>query len=163
MATKLVAFVTESSEPRYRIHREPVWGDRANFVIRAKLPDTDDFEQLWCRQMTDSNYEVCCIPFYLYDVALGDVVVARTSDLTMCEVLQSSGRFVFRVWFEATGHSIHDPVAEMLKQEGALLEWWSPRLLAVDASDQSHAQRIADYLADQERRGRLAYETGRTK
>ena len=127
------------------------------------MPEANNYEQLWCRRITDTNYEVCSIPFFLYDVSLGDVVLVRTSDLTMCQVLQPSGRFVFRVWFEAADHSVHDAVAETLKQEGALLEWWSPRLLAVDASDQNHAQRIADYLVDQERVGRLAYETGRTR
>jgi hypothetical protein len=29
---------------------------------------------LWARQVGDRRFEICCIPFFLYDVALGDVV-----------------------------------------------------------------------------------------
>jgi hypothetical protein len=35
-------------------------------------------------------------------------------------------------------------------------------LLAVDAADADHAQRIADYLFALEQAGRLVYETGRS-
>jgi hypothetical protein len=31
-------------------------------------------EQLWARQVGDRHFELCCIPYFVYDLALGDVV-----------------------------------------------------------------------------------------
>jgi len=72
-------------------------------------------------------------------------------------VVERSGRFVFRMWFGEAFHPRQE-VADELAELGALLEWSSANLLAVDA----HAQTIADYLADQESANRLMFETGRT-
>lgn len=45
---------------------------------------------------------------------------------------------------------------------GALIEWSSVNLLAVDAEDESHAQEIADFLRGRQGLGQLLYETGRS-
>jgi hypothetical protein len=45
---------------------------------------------------------------------------------------------------------------------GAQLEWSSPRLLALDARNAAHAQVIADFLADRQRRGQPIYEAGKS-
>jgi hypothetical protein len=149
------------------VHVAPVWRERSNFIIAAALPGADQqkrFEQLFARQVGDDRFEVCCIPFFLYDVALGDIVeTSPTCDrrFELDSVVVPSGRFVFRVWF---GESFHPrgEVEEELSELGALLEWSSANLLAVDAADGAHAQLIADYLASQEHVSRLMYETGRS-
>lgn len=149
------------------LHEEPVWRDRSNFIINAELSEEDrprKFEQLFVRQVTDDRFEVCCIPFFLYDIALGDVVATSPKDdrkYVVTGVAKSSGRYVFRVWF---GESFHprDEVAEELKALGSLVEWSSRNLLAVDATDKEHAQRVADFLAEREKAGHLVYETGRS-
>jgi hypothetical protein len=56
------------------VHPEPVRRDRANFIVRARLPEPGRAEQLWGRQLDERSFELCCIPFFLYDVALGDIV-----------------------------------------------------------------------------------------
>ena len=76
-------------------------------------------------------------------------------------MVERSGRFVFRVWFGEAFHPRQE-VADELTERGALLEWSSANLLAVDAADEANAQRIADYLAEQEGAGRLMFETGRS-
>lgn len=149
------------------LHQEPVWRDRSNFIINAELPEKDRpkrYEQLFARQVADDRYEICCIPFFLFDVALGDeVTTAPTSDrkYVVEKVVQPSGRYVFRVWF---GESFQprDEIADELKALGSLIEWSSPNLLAVDAVDHEHAQQVADFLAERERTGQLIYETGRS-
>ena len=55
-----------------------------------------------------------------------------------------------------------DEIATALDGLGALLEWSSTNLLAVDAHDAGHAREVADYLQEQEDAGRLMYETGKT-
>lgn len=133
------------AEEQFSTHADPVWRDRSNFIINAALPEAGRFEQLWARQRPDDLLEICCIPFFLYDVALGDVVrtTARGDRrYILSEVVSPSRWYVFRVWFGAAS----DPtsvVVDRLRSLGALMEWSSANLLSVDASDQQHAQEIA--------------------
>ena len=147
-------------------HLEPVWRDRSNFIIAADISSQGtaaEYEQLWARQISGNQFELCCIPFFLSDVALGDLVetgVAGPRQYVISRVVTPSGRFVFRVWFGQSSWS-REEVAIALEDLGALLEWSSPNLLAVDARDAAHAQVIADFLADRESKGQLLYETGK--
>ena len=157
-----------AAEKEFVVHDEPVWRDRANFIVNAELPAADRpkrFEQLWTRQLGDDEFEVCCIPFFLYDVALGDVVSTSPRDgrrYVVERVVRQSGHYVFRVWF---GESFHprEAVAEQLEELGALVEWSSLNLLAVDAENEERAQAIADHLDACEKRDELMFETGRSR
>jgi Domain of unknown function (DUF4265) len=158
VAAAVVHAVTE----RFSTHPEPVWKDRATFIINAELPEPDRFEQLWTRQLSNNTFQVCCIPFFLYDVALGDVVETHpqgSRTYVLSRVVKPSGRYVFRVHFK--NRALGGEVADELGRLGALLEWSSPSLLAVDAADLAHAQRVANHLQDAERENRLMYETGK--
>jgi hypothetical protein len=165
VAAALVDAMTSARE--VVVHDAPVWRDRSNFVISAALAEADTphrFEQLFARQVGDDRFELCCIPFFLFDVALGDVVKTAPAlgrEFLLESVVVPSGRFVFRVWFGDAFHP-RGAIAEQLTELGALLEWGSANLLAVDAEDQEHAQVIADYLAEREREGALMYEAGRS-
>lgn len=153
--------VVSAAPDRFLVHTDPVRRERSNFIINGPLPGGDDrFEQLWVLQRGDYRFELCCIPFFVYDVALGDVVETDV-DYRLIRVLEPSGRFVFRVWF---GESFQprEEIADDLVALEALIEWSSVNLLAVDAVDADHAQRIADYLLGHEQAGRLVYETGRS-
>lgn len=140
------------------VHPDPVWRHRSDFIIGARIQDQNRSEQLWARDLGDQRFEICCIPFFLYDVALGDVVRA-TLQHDLDEVLEPSGRFVFRAWF-GDADQPHGHIPKELAAFDTLLEWSSENLLAIDASDEDHAHKIADYLAQQEQAGRLKYETG---
>lgn len=143
-------------------HTDPVWRERSDFVIAAEVSGGDiATEQLFARQVGPDRFELCCIPFFLYDFALGDVVETDATYMVR-RVIEPSGRFVFRVWFGDTVHP-RDEIAEQLAGLGALLEWSSVNLLAVDAEDREHAQKIADYLSEMEAAGKLMFETGRSR
>jgi hypothetical protein len=147
----------------FHTHQQPAWRDRSNFILMAALPEAGRYEQLWARQQSDTLFEVCCIPFFVYNLSLGDVVRTEASGeraYVVAEVVQPSGRWTFRVWL---GGSTEDPagVETELVSMGALTEWSSRNLLAVDAANAALAQRLADALADGEREGRWVYETGR--
>ena len=146
---------------RFLVHADPVWRERSDFIINAVLPgEGDRIEQLWVRQVGDYRFQLCCVPFFLFDVALGDVVETDI-DYRFSRVVEASGRFVFRVWF---GESFHprQEIADELVSLGALVEWSSTNMFAVDAADEAHAQRVADVLFGHEQAGRLIYETGRS-
>lgn len=156
-----------SMQQEFVVHQDPVWRERANFIVHAELPEKDRpkrFEQLWARQLSDGRFEVCCIPFFIYNIALGDVVVTLPKagrKYVVAKVVQPSGRYVFRVWF---GQSFQprDEIAGELKALGSLTEWSSRNLLAVDAVNEEHARPVADFLAEREKSGHLLYETGRS-
>src|SRR6266581_8592772 len=93
-----------TSRAREAVHQEPVWRARANFIIAAETPDGGDAktEQLWARQLGENRFEICCIPLFLYEIALGDIVTTSpTKDrrYMVAEVAEPSGRYEFRAWF----------------------------------------------------------------
>lgn len=148
----------------FRIHTEPVWRDRSNFIINAELRDRRRwFEQLFARRVSDRNFEVCCIPFFLYDVALGDLVSTSAEGARMYDmdtVVRPSGRWVFRAWFGESSQP-QDQIVDELKALGSLMERHGRNLLAIDAADEERARIVAQFLAERESVGQLIYETGR--
>lgn len=149
---------------KFSTHDKPAWRERADFIINAKLPEEGRFEQLWTRKVSDDTFELCCIPFFLYDVALGDIV--RTADVDgrrylLDKVVKPSGRYVFRVHF-GRSPECRDEVAERLTELDAVLEWSSATLLAIDARNLRHAQQIADFLQERADLHQLIYETGKS-
>jgi hypothetical protein len=151
-----------SEVPVSVVHQAPVWREKADFIIRGAFPDEEGrAEQLWARHIGHQRFEICCIPFYLYDVSLGDVVETN-ADYYVERVVEVSGRYVFRVWFGQADHP-RQGIADELVKHGAFLEWYSDELLAVDVVDEEHAQTLGDYLAGLEDYfDGLLFETGRS-
>jgi hypothetical protein len=146
-------------------HTEPVWRNRANFVIAADIastPDKREWEQLWARQIADTRFEICCIPFFAYDLALGDEV-ETDGDHVLRRVVKPSGHFTFRVWFgNSADPTDRDRVMEIIRRRGCEHEWSSENLLAIDAPTLDKAQAVADTLAALQQEGQVTFETGRT-
>lgn len=154
------------SDPFIASHAEPAWRDRADFIIVADISESQDKverEQLWARQIADYRFEICCIPFFAYDLALGDEVETDENYLIK-QVARSSGRFVFRVWFESESTPLHrEKVVDAVRKFGCTIEWPSQHLLAIDAPAADAAKKVADYLHARQTAGYLTYETGRTR
>lgn len=151
------------ADVREAVHRDPVWRDRSNFIIAASIdPGSTGVttEQLWARRIDDERHEICCIPFFVHDLALGDTVEVDADHL-VTRVVESSGRYVFGIHFSGPDQP-RDEVMERLSDMGALAEWSSRSLVAVDTRDEAHAQEIADVLQGHEDEGHLMYETGKS-
>jgi hypothetical protein len=157
--------MTASNE--FVVHQDPVWRDRSDFIINAELSEKDRphrYEQLFAKQLGDDRFTICCIPFFVYDISLGDVVVTSSigdRKYVVKNVVERSGHYVFRMWF---GQSFQprDEVVQKLESLGSLIEQSSSNLFAVDAIDEAHAIVVADLLAERERSGHLMYETGQS-
>ena len=83
---------------RFFVHQEPVWRSQANYVIQIVIPgepETPEFEQLWTSSQQDGSHIVCCIPFFLYGISLGDRI-QKLSDGGF-RILDPSGRISIRV------------------------------------------------------------------
>jgi hypothetical protein len=157
VASRMVALMTSSRRPLtekdFAVHLNPVWRARANFIIDANIESGDSarrYEQLWARKLTGDGFEICCIPVFAYDLALGDEVITRREGerlYVVDRVVKPSGRFTFRVWFgDSPNPGVRDTVIEYLDTPGVLYEWYSPNLLAVDAESEEIAQAVADFL-----------------
>lgn len=146
-------------------HNAPAWRNRANFVIAADIaasPEKQEWEQLWARKISDTRFEICCIPFFAYDLALGDEV-ETDGDHVLRRVLKASGHFTFRVWFgNSTDPGDRTRAMEIVQREGCEHEWSSENLLAIDAPTQETAQALAVALAALQQEGLVTFETGRT-
>jgi hypothetical protein len=151
------------------VHEHPVWRERANFIVAARIDPPPDYarwrwEQLWARQVAGNRFRLCCIPFFIYNMALDDEVeTGEGTHYEITRVINPSGRYTFRAWFHNS--DVRREVADELERLGCLLEWRSVRgnLLAIDAASDIQAQATADFLWQREQLGHLTYETGRTE
>ncbi|MBD3771891.1 MAG: DUF4265 domain-containing protein [Rhodobacterales bacterium] len=143
------------------VHSSPVWQDRANFILAAHLGTKDgrnEWEQLWGEEVGPNRYVLCCIPFFAYDIALGDEV-ETDSNSTIEKVVRRSGQVTFRIWLGGTTPENCQNLVSEVEAAGALLECSSENLLALSVSER-HAQKIANILQQHEESGHLQYETG---
>jgi hypothetical protein len=141
------------------VHPQPVWRDRANYILGGSEAGGDGTEQLWARNLGGNRFEICCIPFILYGLALGDIVEAdEHSELT--GVIKNSNRSVFRARFGNSAYP-RDEIEQGVSELGALVEWSSDDLLAVDAADADTAAAIFAYLEQHQNDGHLMVETGK--
>lgn len=138
-------------------HRDPVWRERADFIIGAVLDDEQGTEQLFSRQLGPRRFELCCIPFFTYGLALGDVV-ETDDDFTVSGVVQPSGHRTIRVWFGDT-FLPRDEFTDSVKSFGVEAEWSSSNLLAISAPDELTVRRVVD-LVEQRTADGLVWEFG---
>lgn len=114
-------------------HDEPVWRERANFILRLEFTygGEEIGEQIWTRTLGDGWYELCCIPFYAYGLALGDHLQFG-EDLVFTGTIRPQGRQTVRV-FQPAGDRKHAEALHRLFDElGALVEAHSAALHAID-------------------------------
>lgn len=144
-------------------HEKPAWRKEANFIIHAGI-EQGRLEQLWARQLGENRFRVCCIPFFVYDLALGDEVETGPSgdkQYVLQRVVKPSTHYTFRVWFGlASDPMVRHQVEFEATQLGCRFEWFSDNLMALDAPGYAVAQQLAAFLKKEQDEGQLTYETG---
>jgi hypothetical protein len=150
----------------YRQHADPAWKGRANFIIQAKVDDSDEqeiWEELFCRRIDETRLQVCCIPFFLRGVALGDEVEMRSESgsFVFSKVLVPAGHETYQIWFgENPEKSVRMGADSRVQEIGGLVEYFSRRLIAVDAYPEAIAKSLRSYLDDMQRDKALFYQIG---
>jgi hypothetical protein len=148
------------------VHLWPTWGEKANFIIMAKIQnESTDYtqEQLWVRRISNHIFELCCIPFFVYDLDLGDIVETDNNYL-LSKVISRSGRYTFRIWLgETKSKSILESVLNELINMKCTVEKSSKNLFAISTPSLDVAEKIGAYLEQLETSGLLQFETGHTK
>lgn len=119
-------------------HPNPVYRPAPSFMLRAALEDVggggDNFEQLWTKRVGEDRFELSCIPFFAYDMALGDVVRADASTGYVIQAVeQRSGNGVVRVAVKRRQdvEAVHLQLHDLLGRLEYLCEWFDPGYVAV--------------------------------
>jgi hypothetical protein len=147
---------------REATHSDPAWRDRSNFIIATDIDpgETDiDTEQLWARKLDDGAFEICCIPFFAYNLSLGDVVLTD-ADYMVRNVVKESGYRSFRVavfWPK----NRNDDILESILRPGVFHEWSSPKLLALSANSKEMVKYLTTTLDNMQNDKMLHYELSR--
>jgi hypothetical protein len=140
----------------------PVWQSRANFLIRADLADhgmAGRMEQLWARKIDDKTFEICCIPFFTYGVALGDTV-ETDGGYFVRKVVRKGGHRTLRgaVANKDKANELHESIHGQLDRAGLVYEWYAPGYFAVDLPSPCKEGEIVPFLLDLANTGDLTYE-----
>ena len=150
-------------------HPAPVWAAKADClgVVPIVVGDQHQLEALALRMVEPSVCRVCCIPFLAYGISLDDAVMVvpvqvlqgLTVAYEISRVCTPSGRAVARVNF-AEGSTAADrrTLADEFAALGALMEWSSPRYLALDLANSDVKSRVADALVRAMNAGMLTFE-----
>lgn len=144
-------------------HFEPAWRKKADYAIGMEISDETwreehTWEQMAARQVSEKTFEVCCIPFALYDICIGDIVEVD-DHLNVTRVVERGGYTGFRI---ATSNKAGQAkILKILLSLGSIpQEAYSDKLLAVASNDPAEIQAIADILLTAENnRTIMAYET----
>jgi hypothetical protein len=118
-------------------HANPVRRPVPSFMLRALLDDIEgeeNYEQLWTRRVGEDRFEVSCIPFFAYDLALGDIVRADAeTGYVIQSVEQRSGNGVVRVAVKRRDNidAVHLRLHDLLGKLEYLHEWFAPGYVAV--------------------------------
>jgi hypothetical protein len=125
------------------------------------------WEGLLAKRTGSDRARVCGVPFWVYDVNLGDEVslVDSAEGAPVADgIVIDAGNFTFRIIFHEADAS--DGRWQELMVEFERYDCWfdvhSPGLVGVSAP-QGHARSVADLLSAKERSGELQYETGRSR
>jgi Domain of unknown function (DUF4265) len=151
-------------ESKIASHDEPAARGRANYVVRLGL--TADgmpghYEQVWTRTDDGQKHEVCCIPFFVYGLSLGDVIRTIAPDGAY-RVESKGGHRTIRVAFpdEADAHTRHEDLHGALARIGVLTEFrgHARGYCAVDIVDQVQADAVTAVLGPLGEAGTVMWE-----
>ncbi len=144
-------------------HSSPVWSSCANTTVQVDLAQYSmpgRSEELNARLREDGLYMICCVPFFVDGIALGDIVKwderLRTVDLCV-----PGGHAVLRIATvrQSDDTKYHSFIHAWLRAEGLLHEWRGYGYVAVDIPE-DHAVKIPDPLLQRERNGILQISVG---
>jgi len=134
-------------------HPNPVNRPRPSFMLRAALDDVgkgENFEQLWSKRVDGDLFEICCIPFFAYDLALGDVVQAGAeAGYVIGRVVRRSGNGVVRVAVKRPEdvEAVHPRLHDLIGRLEYLCEWFAPGYVAISVEPGRSHQELLDGLA----------------
>jgi Domain of unknown function (DUF4265) len=149
-------------QENFKIHHHPVWRDRADAIVHARVEQAGSGyiqESLWTKKLADNRYEICCVPFFIHDLALGDEVETALNEvgkLTLQRVVKRSGNQTFWIWFnEPYDREVWDKAYESVARCGCPLEGYNAGLIAFSVESEEQAELALEALKEESDRGLL--------
>lgn len=142
-------------------HPEPLYRDVPAYMVHVGLEPGGRFqkEQLWTRQL-DEGLELRCVPFFAYELAVGDVFVVQ-ADLAH-EVIRASGHGVARILAVAEEQQTINRLRHLLGDEGYRFEESPiPGIFAVDLPSENAQQKLDSAIAQFVAEGLVHAELGK--
>lgn len=137
----------------YVVHSRPAIIERRNYIANVDLAPyglSGQFEQLWLRPVDGGQYEVACIPFCVYGLALLDQVTVTADGRFVNTIVSRSGRRVLRILLmESLGVRLDDVISVIRSELDRLkmaYEWQGERHIAIDVSSTSDLSRIFEVV-----------------
>jgi hypothetical protein len=152
-------------------HCRPAWAEYGDYSLSLKLDfDPDDAasrkdESLWCKKIGQNNFQICCIPFFAFNLALGDEVIAHPTEEGYYDVCvsKSSGHSTFRIKFPSNASKdSREGILRVLSDLGCVSESYSAELSAIDAPSDTVATQVLAFLIGKNEEGLLKFEAGST-
>jgi hypothetical protein len=152
-----------------KTHPHPVWREKANFILMADVEHEGIHpikEQLWARQISENRFEICCIPFFIYDLALGDEVETggdQEKRYLLQHIVRRSGNQTRWIWFnDSANDEVRLRVRDKVAGFGCLMEWCYYGLLAFNVTAGVQPESIEDALKDELLQGYLEFTSIQT-
>jgi hypothetical protein len=112
------------------------------------FPTSQDWEELWATPIEGGGFRLESTPFFVKDIALGDIVSAeRTKEdwYKFERIISRSGNSNFRIWLDDTAAQGGGKIAQELRTLGCKVEITLERLIAIDVSADREPD-VWDYL-----------------
>ncbi len=156
------------TEPKFLVHDAPAKAAEHNYIARVDLEPFGFpalFEQVWLGDLGDGTYEVRCIPFRVYGLALEDVVTISPDESLVTSVVRSSGRRVLRVLVapsleKARISIIGNTLNAITKATGLLSEWSGDRHIAIDIPQGVEVDALINLVRGYVEQGEAFWEWG---
>lgn len=152
----------------YKIHYHPVWKKIADSIINASVENEAKrtvYESLWAKKNQDGLYEICCIPYFIYDLALGDIIEADLDErgkLLYKKVFQHSGNKTIWVQFNNAKRDDLNRVLEKVIKFDCLYEGYNERFLAFNANSDEQLTSVISSLSNEIKIGLIEYSSNRS-
>lgn len=145
-------------------HDEPAARSRTNYILRLSLAADGlpgRYEQVWTRTEDKVSFELCCIPFFTYDISLGDVIRTTTDDGEYEIVSKGGHRTIrFAIQDEKFRHEGHESLHASIASAGCLAEFRGHMrgYGAIDIVDEHQSETVRALLTPLAEQGLLMWE-----
>jgi hypothetical protein len=129
-----------NSQVSYIVHDEPAVRPDPAYIAMVDLAPfgfRDQMEQIWLCPLGGGRYEVCCLPFRVYGLAMGDIVSLDAQARNVTEIVQRSGNRLFRIFFPPSIPAdrflaAKERVVFVIQEAGLKVEWSGDRHVAIN-------------------------------
>jgi len=132
-------------------------------LVKVQFYDPDiGYENLWASQLSKGRYRIESIPFFIYGVSRGDIVIASTDNegrLKFHKVIERSTNRTLRARSDrlVKNSRRRKKIITDLEKLGSDVEELRSRLLAINVPSKVDLQQVVDYLT---RDAKISWEYG---